>query len=104
MNAADVDGDGTIDYQEFLAATMHFSKVNKEEYLLKAFQHFDIDGSGYITRDELVQGLQGMNSGDLTQILEEVDKDKDGRIDYEEFAMMMKGDDDDEGILRSGLM
>lgn len=105
MNAADVDGDGTIDYQEFLAATMHFSKVNKEEYLLKAFQHFDTDGSGYITRDELVQGLQGMNSGDLTQILDEVDKDKDGRIDYEEFAMMMKGeDDDDAGILRSGLM
>eukprot|EP00210_Caulerpa_lentillifera_P002369 g2272.t2 len=93
MNAADVDGDGTIDYQEFLAATMHISKVNKEEHLLKAFQHFDIDGSGYITRDELIQGLQGMNSGDLSKILDEVDKDKDGRIDYEEFATMMRGED-----------
>lgn len=104
MNAADVDGDGTIDYQEFLAATMHFSKVNKEEYLMKAFQHFDADGSGYITREELVQGLQGLNSGDLTKILDEVDKDNDGRIDYEEFAFMMRGDGNDSDFLTNGLL
>jgi calcium-dependent protein kinase len=107
MSAADVDGDGTIDYQEFLGATLHLSKINKEEYLLKAFQHFDADGSGYITRDELIQGLQGVTSGDLTKILDEVDKDNDGRIDYEEFAVMMIGngtDDGDGGLLVNGLM
>ncbi len=35
MNIADVDGDGTIDYNEFVAATMHISKLEKEELLQK---------------------------------------------------------------------
>jgi Ca2+-binding EF-hand superfamily protein len=33
MAIADVDGDGLIDYNEFVAATMHLSKLNKEELL-----------------------------------------------------------------------
>ena len=95
MDAADVDGDGSIDYQEFLGATIHMSKLNKEEYLLKAFQHFDTDNSGFITRDELIEGLKGMGSGDLEGILKEVDKDNDGRINYEEFCTMMRDQDDE---------
>lgn len=33
MAIADVDGDGLIDYNEFVAATMHVSKLEKEELL-----------------------------------------------------------------------
>lgn len=33
MSVADVDGDGLIDYNEFVAATMHISKLEKEELL-----------------------------------------------------------------------
>lgn len=90
MDAADVDGDGSIDYQEFLGATLHLSKVNKEEYLMKAFQHFDKDNSGFITRDELIEGLKGMGTIDLENIIDEVDKDNDGNINYEEFSLMMR--------------
>lgn len=35
MTIADVDGDGLIDYNEFVAATMHLSKLEKEELLQK---------------------------------------------------------------------
>jgi hypothetical protein len=31
MSVADVDGDGLIDYNEFVASTMHLSKLEKEE-------------------------------------------------------------------------
>lgn len=43
---ADVDGNGTIDYIEFITATMHMNRVEREEHLYKAFEYFDKDNSG----------------------------------------------------------
>eukprot|EP00252_Welwitschia_mirabilis_P011561 TRINITY_DN2584_c0_g1_i1.p1 TRINITY_DN2584_c0_g1~~TRINITY_DN2584_c0_g1_i1.p1 ORF type:complete len:531 (-),score=115.98 TRINITY_DN2584_c0_g1_i1:306-1898(-) len=95
MDAADVDGNGTIDYHEFISATMHMNRMDKEDHLFKAFQYFDKDGSGYITKEELEQALQSYGLADqqtIKEIIEEVDADKDGRINYDEFvAMMRKG-------------
>eukprot|EP00475_Leptophrys_vorax_P030937 TRINITY_DN4668_c0_g1_i1.p1 TRINITY_DN4668_c0_g1~~TRINITY_DN4668_c0_g1_i1.p1 ORF type:complete len:533 (-),score=71.51 TRINITY_DN4668_c0_g1_i1:249-1847(-) len=95
MEAADVDNSGTIDYQEFITATIHMNKVEKEENLFQAFQHFDADGSGYITVEELREALskeEALLPGEIDAIIEEVDTDNDGRIDYNEFcAMMRKG-------------
>eukprot|EP00879_Flechtneria_rotunda_P004051 GHRR01004294.1.p1 GENE.GHRR01004294.1~~GHRR01004294.1.p1 ORF type:complete len:279 (+),score=107.43 GHRR01004294.1:1153-1989(+) len=100
MENADVNGDGKVDYEEFLAATMHLGKLEREENLYRAFQFFDKDGSGYITRDELRIALQ--QHGDaatvaehIEEILYDVDKDKDGRIDYEEFCTMMRQGNED---------
>ena len=33
MTNADINGDGLIDYEEFLAATIHLSKLQREENL-----------------------------------------------------------------------
>ena len=46
MEQADADGNGTIDYGEFIAATMHINRLDREEHLYSAFQHFDKDNSG----------------------------------------------------------
>lgn len=43
---ADVDGNGTIDYIEFITATMHRHRLERDEHLFKAFQYFDKDNSG----------------------------------------------------------
>lgn len=82
---------GSIDYEEFLAATLNSRKLENEEQLLKAFEHFDTDSSGTISRDELKQALQkyGESEENITKLLKEVDKDGDGQIDYEEFRQMM---------------
>lgn len=45
-NQADADGNGTIDYDEFITATMHMNRMDREEHLYTAFQYFDKDNSG----------------------------------------------------------
>ncbi|KAL9395467.1 hypothetical protein Peur_009720 [Populus x canadensis] len=93
MDAADVDKSGTIDYLEFITATMHRHRLEMEENLYKAFQYFDKDGSGFITRDELRQAMTQYGMGDeatINEVIEDVDTDKDGKINYEEFASMMR--------------
>ncbi|KAF5192612.1 Calcium-dependent protein kinase [Thalictrum thalictroides] len=93
MDAADVDGNGTIDYIEFITATMHRHRLERDEHLYKAFQYFDKDKSGFITRDELETAMKDHGMGDDTtirEIISEVDTDNDGRINYEEFCTMMR--------------
>ncbi|KAL3596186.1 hypothetical protein D5086_007823 [Populus alba] len=93
MEAADVDGNGSIDYIEFISATMHRYKLERDEHLYKAFQYFDKDSSGYITRDELELAMKEYGMGDessIKEIIAEVDADNDGRINYEEFCAMMR--------------
>ncbi|OVA06601.1 Protein kinase domain [Macleaya cordata] len=93
MDAADVDGNGTIDYIEFVSATMHRHRLERDEHLYKAFQFFDKDKSGFITRDELQVAMKDYGMGDeasIREIISEVDTDNDGRINYEEFCAMMR--------------
>ncbi|KAK8509965.1 hypothetical protein V6N13_118511 [Hibiscus sabdariffa] len=93
MDAADVDNSGTIDYIEFITATMHRHRLEKEENLVKAFKYFDKDDNGHITRDELRHAMTQYGMGDeatIDEVIEDVDTDKDGRINYEEFVAMMK--------------
>ncbi|XP_059624175.1 calcium-dependent protein kinase 2-like [Cornus florida] len=93
MEAADVDGNGTIDYIEFITATMHRHKLERDEHLFKAFRYFDKDNSGFITRDELEIAMKEYGMGDedtIREIISEVDTDNDGRINYEEFCAMMR--------------
>lgn len=74
---ADVDKNGTIDYGEFIAATVHLNKLEREDHLIAAFSYFDMDGSGYITIDELQKACRDHNMADsyLEDVIKEVDQD-----------------------------
>ncbi|RVW40256.1 hypothetical protein VitviT2T_029850 [Vitis vinifera] len=94
MEAADVDGNGTIDYIEFITATVNRHKLERDEHLFKAFQYFDKDSSGFITRDELKAAMKEHGMGDddtIAEIISEVDTDNDDKINYGEFCSMMRG-------------
>jgi len=59
LKAADTDGNGTINYTEFLAATIDAATFTRDSYLRTAFYMFDTDGSGKIDATELLQLLGG---------------------------------------------
>ena len=85
MDAADIDGNGAIDYIEFITATMHMNRMEREDHLYKAFEYYDKDKSGYITMEELEYALKKYNMGDektIKEIISEVDADNDDRKTY----------------------
>jgi Ca2+-binding EF-hand superfamily protein len=59
IQAIDSNTDGLVDFEEFVAATLHIhqmAELDSERWGLRcqaAFSKFDLDGDGYITPDEL---------------------------------------------------
>jgi len=77
MWQADIDNNGTLDYGEFIAATVHLNKLEREENLLSAFSYFDKDGSGYITIDEIQAACKefGLDDIHIDEMVKEIDQD-----------------------------
>jgi calcium-dependent protein kinase len=63
FHAIDFNGDGEMNYSEFLAAAINKEKALSNSNLSLAFHHFDTDGCGFITADHLVEVFkrQGQN-------------------------------------------
>lgn len=92
MGNVDIDKSGEIDYNEFIAATLNKNRLLCREKLEAAFRAFDLDGNGTISADELkgVLGRHHSYNEDMWQdIINEVDLNGDGVIDFREFTEMM---------------
>lgn len=89
---ADIDNSGTIDYGEFIAATLHLNKIEREDHLFAAFSYFDKDGSGYITQDELQQACEEFGIVDihLEELIQEVDQDNVSTRRTQIIGLMLK--------------
>lgn len=92
FNAADTDGSGSIDYSEWIAATINKKKVLTNEKLEYAFNLFDRNGNGSIDTEEVktMLGIGKNISEDIWNgLIEQVDINGDGVIQFNEFKIMM---------------
>lgn len=99
MHDVDSDGSGVIDYTEFVAASLEQRQYIQEDVCWAAFRVFDLDANGKISPEELLQVLgsdnvQGVfdhqDVAEIKAMIQEVDTDGDGEIDFDEFMAMMR--------------
>ena len=84
----DLDGSGEISYDEFLSSMIDGKKVITEDRLAKAFKMFDKDGNGKLSIEEIIEVFGGEENY-WKKVIEDVDLNKDGQVDYKEFKLMM---------------
>ena len=90
----DSDGNGAIDFPEFLTLmTKNLEDCDPEDILLESFKVFDRDGSGFIGVSELdrVFKLLGQDFKDyeIEAMIKAADADGDGLVGWEDFTKMM---------------
>ncbi|KAJ0038769.1 hypothetical protein Pint_22390 [Pistacia integerrima] len=94
MREIDSDGDGFVDFNEFVE--LNTKGVDSEEIMTNlkdAFSVYDIDGDGSITAEELFEVLKSLGDectlAECKKMISGVDSDGNGTIDFEEFKVMM---------------
>jgi len=97
----DEDGSGQIEFEEFIVLCSRFMEEEPEDNavvikeLKEIFNLYDKDDVGYMTCDCL-RGILAeldpdLEDEDLDDIIDEVDEDGSGTIDFDEFTKMMVG-------------
>ena len=92
MLNADSDKSGFVDYTEFLRASVTSNKVLTKENIIRAFKVFDYDQSGAIEVEELKEWLTDgitVTEALVRNIIAQVDKNGDGKIDLTEFEGLL---------------
>nr|XP_018907594.1 PREDICTED: troponin C-like isoform X5 [Bemisia tabaci] len=99
----DADGSGELEFDEFCELASRFLSEDQEEdpvamraELREAFRLYDKEGNGYITTDVLREILyeldDKMTDDDLDEMIEEIDADGSGTVDFDEFMEVMTGE------------
>merc|ERR1712004_100506 len=94
----DEDGSGEIEFGEFCQLCAKFLVEEPDEETMKAelkeaFRVYDKEGAGFITTDQLREIIGELDphltAADLDGIIEEIDEDGSGTMDFDEFCQMM---------------
>merc|ERR1712232_553542 len=95
IESVDEDGAGQVGYDEFEKMMMGLL-VNSDPKaeLAKAFKKFDPDGLGYITFERFKAISKELNEKysdeELQQFLDDADYDGDGKVNLDDFSVLMK--------------
>ncbi|XP_050090487.1 troponin C, isoallergen Bla g 6.0101-like isoform X1 [Anopheles aquasalis] len=102
IDEVDADGSGELEFEEFVTLAARFMVEEDAEAmqqeLKEAFRLYDKEGNGYITTQVLREILKelddNLSNEDLDMMIEEIDSDGSGTVDFDEFMEVMTGGDD----------
>jgi len=89
---------GSVHYTEFMAKLVMAQRGVREEEIGAAFASIDLDGSGTLDVNEVEKLLQQPDAARLLEgraakdVIEEMDRNADGVVDFKEFRRAMLGD------------
>ncbi|XP_060084086.1 calmodulin-A-like [Ylistrum balloti] len=94
INEVDTEGNGTIDFPEFLSMMVRqLRDSTDDEELREAFKVFDKDGNGFISATELRHVMislgEKLTEEEVDEMIKEADTNGDNQIDYEVFVNTM---------------
>ena len=90
FNLLDGENHGYIEYDEFLRAALDKKTILTEDNIKYAFNFFDKENKGFITKEEIkLFFLNHIDQILFNQIFDEIDTNKDGKIDFQEFKNML---------------
>ena len=94
IKSIDLDGNGVIDYNEFLNCTIARDKILSKKNLEFAFKAFDRDNSGKISVEEIIfifkKSATNVDKAVFEKMIKEADSNGDGEVEFEEFKMIME--------------
>lgn len=87
INEVDIDGNGEVDFNEFvLLMSKRVKATEQEDTLSDAFKIFDHSGNGELVADDLFQVLtklgENINMDEIHEMIRQIDLNSDGKIDY----------------------
>ena len=90
-NDLSLSGEDSLNWRDFIALMMDKQLVMKEDNLRMVFEHFKKSDPHYIVVSDIVD-LVGGSEKQAMDIMNLVDNNSDGRIDFNEFRKMMEGE------------
>merc|ERR1719402_388536 len=95
MRLVDKDGNGSIDFKEFLTLMdSNCIVADPEQELSNIFKQIDSDNNGFLEEKELTTMFQSfgqkVKKKDIKKMMKYADANKDGRISYSEFKDMIQ--------------
>ena len=87
----DINKSGRIEYTEFIAACINENLYFDKNRLLEVYHFIDKNNIGKISKDDIASELQLDNecSEKLGNLMNKLSHDNDGKIDFEQFVIMV---------------